>query len=316
MNTITKGDIRSVDADCFSYDREHPFVSLVLKSNFSHKFGTYDSPSIEAKYIIDDAKNNNAVSQYILGVYLFGLAYKEPISEKLKGNFDSQIASKSEFWIARSAENGYLPAMIAALHDLLMKGHLDQQQIDRMKKYLLALEEGNYEKIDKLRKEVNKRVFLFNPLSAESLKFFDELTEKELIQIADGYISGLHLYSPTTLVEIDFNKLKRNIPQGKKLYVLAINKFESGEASYKLARAIKGKGSLYYYKLSAKYGYSKAMAWLGSFYFCSGADIMGKHWLEKAKKAKDIDAIDTLEEISDYGDIYDCSPYRHSYFFE
>ncbi len=155
-----------------------------------------------------------------------------------------------------------------------------------------------------LKQATQARGDLYNDLMAEYQSF--EKKTQALFATPETYPADEITKEAVRLLSSGLDSARS---KGMRLLLIASEK-GSGEANFRLGKMNEKtdiKKAFNYFEKAAEQADANAMYWLGNYYGCHKAPDKAKKWFKAATDAGHRDAIDGLEEITEYGDLSDCS---------
>ncbi|MBQ4810272.1 sel1 repeat family protein [Pseudoalteromonas luteoviolacea] len=313
LNKLKGTNVKSIVDTCFTFEKGKTDMAILFGTNFSHEFGTKDKPSSEAVYLKKLADNGNPQAQFVWGNFVLGLAYNN------ESNLEMQ--KEAEYWIDKSANNGYPLAMFSIVNSYVNSSALKSEE-EKMQAIALAellLDNGfpkAKELLNKIKGNNSKDDFI---LTINKLyQNHEKLNEQQILDLASVFSIGRYYYSQHGSLNLGRKNSKVSKDFERSVFLLKhlIKVHKTPEAGYQLGKLLEKKNSgetVKYYLWAAKNEHPEAAGWIGEFYFCTGEKETGMNWLNKAKTLGYEYAEDALGEIEDLGEPTTCQPSWNSW---
>jgi len=287
--------------------------AIVTDAYISH-LGSFNKLSKSGELLLERAKGGDPIAQYLFAVLQFTLAPRSKHNEVI----NEQVASRTLKWLLMAAEQGHEPAMIAYIKRVIpVIGLPTQEQHENgsrfSKKLLKSLgpqaqvfvrafrklpHQGNWrEKLDAM----------LNDLSVFSIEELHDLSRALLLGSIE-FDSGIPGSLGTSV----------DIPAMPKERLRILNYLDTnhqdGMAAYNLAQLNKDDLLTYetYFASAIDRNYPAALRFLGLYFACTENMPLAKNYLFMAKSLGNTNAADDIEELLEYGNIYECPEFRFS----
>lgn len=285
-----------------------------------HYLGSIESPSIAVKMIERKAEDGDAVYQYIWGL-VNSLVYSPSLPKSKKEALQASIMMKKSKeegrkWLFKSADQGLVESMLLLIRNAVNNSHraLPESEHTRLVYYANALKEAKEPEAERL---LEKLISLSNDSQIaeefeNNLFNYTSLTDEAIFDIAAALTTGYFQINQNGIRRIYVGKDKDN---SEKLFRYLVDKRESVKAAYALSNSLMDRKSnpeiaakiLELRKIASAGKHPISMRLIGVHLACNGQLDEAIDLLNESDKLGDTEALSYVEEINEYGDIYECN---------
>ena len=298
---IVSEEVNKIYETCILFARQ---ASYTQNNNeiFRSYFGTFENLSNEANLLELKAESGDHAFQFIWSQVLrFAYSHDLEWRDKAPLILEEQLHYEQDFWVRESAKGGFMAATEAIIESFLSPYTTKSDSEKRlMQGYAKLLIENNLPGAMDLLVRINATS---SHEEVESI-FNDQLAQYKILPVKTIHHLARSLVVGRYWSEEGSFEFQKDINKAKELYLFLTNEKKDAKSTYQFALlegAANKNSALKYFKLAAKYGFAKAVGWLGDYYSCTGDNELARQFLIRSKKLGYVFADDSLGEIDTYG---------------
>jgi hypothetical protein len=285
----------------------------------NHYLGSIESPSTAAQLIAQKAEDGDAVFQYLWGV-IISLVYSPGVPTN---NQDAERIlhlriKKNKIgreWLFKSADQGLVSARLMLIKQAVAQYSkpISESEHVRLMFYAKELVESNIPEAETLLRELlaTSNKSQIEQEFKNKLANYESSSDEEIFDLARSLISGYFKLNKKTFSRIEIDKDKE---KSKELFIYLMEKRGNAEAAYALSKTLEEDKSnpetaqriLELRKQAAAGKHPLSMRLIGVHFACKGDLQEALKLLKEADNLGEKEASSYIEEIEEYGDIYDC----------
>jgi hypothetical protein len=285
----------------------------------THFLGSNESPSNAARIIHQKALSGDGMFQFFWGLINITV-YKHELRTAMNIEENNALAirlsEEGMNWIFKAADQGYAEPMLFLLRYAVNSSSavISDDNFDKLFIYANALVNANEPGAEVLLRKLRTTSSIEKQLDEfeKKLENYRNLPEEEILRLVKAVQFGFYTSSENVITQ--FNVEKNQKKQEKLLrHLVNLNKVYMGQAAYELSKLQAQKNTGWGRKdskilrgISIDEKYPLALRDEGVRLACSDKLDAALVMLKEAKKRGDVESADYIDELKEYGNIYDC----------